>query len=350
MSTAAPTVAVVDPTRDSRWESIISRFGKASVFHSAAWSRVLCESYGYVPLFVVAEIESEPSAVLPLMEANSWLTGKRGVSLPFTDECGLLASEEGSARVVFTKAVELGRDRAWKTVEMRGADGHVPPSDADGERFLGHVLNLGNDENGLFEAVASPVRRAIRKAEREDICVKISRTPQALRTYYGLHCLTRKRHGLPPQPWSFFAAIQRHLIQLNGGFVALSHWREQPVAGAVFLSHGRHAVYKYGASDLAFQNLRANNLVMWEAIRWLVRNGFETLNFGRTSARNEGLRRFKLGRGASEYPISYQKFDYRKNKFVVETDHAYGWHNAIFSRLPLWLSKLVGSFLYRHWA
>ena len=109
-------------------------------------------------------------------------------------------------------------------------------------------------------------------------------------------------------------------------------------------------MYKYGASNLAFQNLRANNLVMWEAIRWLVRNGFETLNFGRTSAQNDGLRRFKLGWGTSEYPISYQKFDYGTNRFVAKRDEADGWHNAVFRRLPIWLSKLAGAFLYRHWA
>lgn len=350
MPATDPTVAVVDPTRDSRWDSIVSQFGEASVFHSAAWLKVLSESYGYLPLCLVAQSAGEPSAVLPLMEANSWLTGKRGVSLPFTDECSLLSSKEVSARVVFARAVELGNERAWKSIETRGMDGRFAPPDATGKSFLGHVLNLKNDENGLFEAVAGPVRRAIRKAQREEICVTIERTPLALRTYYRLHCLTRRRHGLPPQPWSFFASIQRHLIHLNGGFVVLSHWRGQPVAGAVFLCHGRRAVYKYGASNLAFQNLRVNNLVMWEAIRWLARNGFETLNLGRTSVRNDGLRRFKLGWGTSEYPIGYQKFDYRKNRFVAEADDAYGWHNAIFGRLPLWLSRLAGGFLYRHWA
>jgi len=30
--------------------------------------------------------------------------------------------------------------------------------------------------------------------------------------YYRLHCLTRKRHGLPPQPTGFFQKIQEHII------------------------------------------------------------------------------------------------------------------------------------------
>jgi hypothetical protein len=350
MPATEPTVAVVDPTRDLHWDEMISRMAGSTVFHSAAWARVLGESYGYAPLYLVATNKNNGSAVLALMEVKSWLTGKRGVSLPFTDECETLASDEGSARLIVEKATGLGRERMWQTIEMRGQKGPFSPTDAVGAPYLGHVLDLRIGERALFEKVASPVRRAIRKAEREDACVQVGCTALALRTYYGLHCLTRKRHGLPPQPWSFFSNIQRHLFQVNGGFVVLSYWRDRPVAGAVFLCHGRRAVYKYGASNLAFQSLRANNLVMWEAICWLVRNGFETLNFGRTSAQNDGLRRFKLGWGTSEYPISYQKFDYRKNRYVAEADAAYGWHNTIFSRLPIWLSKMAGSFLYRHWA
>jgi hypothetical protein len=349
MSATEPTVAVVDPTRDPQWDVLSSRFKGATVFHSAAWARVLKESYGYGPLYLVAGNGSNASAALVLMEVKSWLTGKRGVSLPFTDECNLLASDEVSARLVSEKAMRMGRERRWKSVELRGAMGPSMAAETSGMPFVGHQLDLRAGEQKLFERVDSPVRRAIRKAEREETVIKIERTLLALKTYYDLHCLTRKRHGLPPQPWSFFASIQRHLIHVNGGFVVLSYWRDQPVAGAVFLCHGRHAVYKYGASNLEFQNLRANNLVMWEAIRWLMRNGFETLNFGRTSVRNDGLRRFKLGWGTSEYPISYQKFDYRKSGFIAEPDEAYGWHNAIFSRLPVWLSKLAGAVLYRHW-
>ena len=350
MPATEATVAVVDPTRDPQWDELISRFAAATVFHNVGWARVLQESYGYAPLYLVAGNGDNVSAVLALMEVKSWLTGRRGVSLPFTDECNVLASDEGSARLVTERAMRLGRERMWKGVEMRGTGGRFVSAETMGGSFLGHQLDLRIGEQALFGRVASPVRRAIRKAEREDCRIQVERTPLALRTYYGLHCLTRKRHGLPPQPWSFFAGIQRHLFQMNGGFVVLSYSRDQPVAGAVFLCHGRHAIYKYGASNLAFQNLRANNLVMWEAIRWLVQNGFETLSFGRTAVQNDGLRRFKLGWGTAEYPISYQEFDYRKNGYVVGADEAYGWHNAIFSRLPIWLSRVAGACLYRHWA
>jgi lipid II:glycine glycyltransferase (peptidoglycan interpeptide bridge formation enzyme) len=121
-----------------------------------------------------------------------------------------------------------------------------------------------------------------------------------------------------------------------------------PVAGAVFFHFGKTAIYKFGASNEAFQHLRANNLVMWEAIKWHAMRGFAVLDFGRTSLGNEGLRRFKLGWGTRERRIDYFRYDQRKSGFVTARDESSGWHNRIFRILPVSLSRLVGAASYRH--
>jgi len=49
--------------------------------------------------------------------------------------------------------------------------------------------------------------------------------------------------------------------------VVLASFDQENVAGAIYFHLGEKAVFKYGASDKKFQHLRANNLVMWEAIK-----------------------------------------------------------------------------------
>ena len=120
------------------------------------------------------------------------------------------------------------------------------------------------------------------------------------------------------------------------------------MAGAVFFHSGRTCLYKFGASDETFQHLRANNLVMWEAIKWHARRGLGRLDFGRTSLGNGGLRRFKLGWGARERRIDYFRYDQRKAGFVTARDVSSGWHNRIFRMLPVSLSRLIGAAAYRH--
>jgi hypothetical protein len=93
-----------------------------------------------------------------------------------------------------------------------------------------------------------------------------------------------------------------------------------------------------------------NDLVMWEAIRWLTARGCRTMSMGKTALDNEGLRRFKLGWGAEESKLRYFKFDVRAGVLVTDRDAIAGWHNALFRIMPDRLSRLVGAILYRHMA
>ncbi|MFO1487511.1 MAG: GNAT family N-acetyltransferase [Verrucomicrobiota bacterium] len=209
-------------------------------------------------------------------------------------------------------------------------------------------MNLAQRTESLFESLESSVRRAIRKAEQACLKVEFSNTPEAMATYYQLHCHTRKHHGLPPQPFQFFRKIQEHLLSKNHGIVVVARLNTQAVAAAVYLQHGSKAVYKFGASLKDVLDTRANNLVMWKAIQWLAEKGCTELTFGRTSLHHEGLRRFKLGWGTEEYAINYFKYDLKQKRVVAETDQSAGWYNTVFRHLPIPAGRLAGRLLYRH--
>jgi hypothetical protein len=280
------------------------------------------------------------------MEVDSWLTGRRGIALPFADVCEPVCADAGSFRRLWREATEYGKARCWKYLECRGKTflGGAPSSTA----FYGHRLNLAGDIDAQFARITSATRRAIRKAEKCGVSVEFSRELDAVRHFYTLHCRTRRKHGQPPQPFRFFENIWRHILAQNQGFVVLARHRDTPVAAAVFFHWGRKAIYKFGASNEAFQDVRANNLIFWEAIKWYKRHGFEELHFGRTSLANEGLRRFKLAWGADEHTIEYVKYDLRAGAFVTDRDESEGWHTGVFRLLPGFCGRLVGAALYKH--
>jgi hypothetical protein len=167
-------------------------------------------------------------------------------------------------------------------------------------------------------------------------------------SFYSLLCKTRKRHGNPPQPIRLFREIHRHAIAAGSGHLVLAKHGDITVAGALFLHAGRSAIYKYGASDAAFKELAANNLVMWHALEWYSQNGFSRVQLGRTSLDNEGLRRFKLGWGSREYPISYFRYTNKSRSFAAGTDNSSGWQTRIFRALPERVSRCIGAVAYRH--
>lgn len=338
---------IVDPFAEPRWDELLKTHPQSSVFHGIAWATVLRNTYGHVPHYLLARERNKLAALLPVLEVNSPITRRRGVSLPFTDECPLLTSGSLSPQEVLPHVIEFGRSRKWRYFECRGVERSVVAA-APSISFAGHRLELVGDEGRLFAGFDGSVRRAIRKAEKAGVQIEVSNTLDAIRIFYALHCQTRKRHGLPPQSFLFFRQVQKHLLSSGQGFVILARFEGRPIAAAVFFHFGSHAIYKYGASDAAFQHLRANDLVMWEAVKGYSRSGHASLHFGRTSMGNEGLRRFKRGFGATEEAIHYFRFDYRSNSFVTSRDRAEGRLNAVFGLLPGRLLRMMGSVIYKH--
>jgi hypothetical protein len=333
----------INPIGHSGWNALVAAHPQHSFFHTAEWAQVLADTYGYTPVyFATGETD-----FLPLMEVDSWLTGRRGISLPFTDECAPLCWDAGAFQKLFQSAVEFGKSRNWKYLELRGGrelSGQVPPSLS----FYGHGLDLTAGEDALFLRLESSVRRAIRKAEKNGVTVEILQSEEAVRIFFARQCQTRKKHGLPPQPFRFFLNIHKYILSQNLGMIVLARSEGRPIAASVFFNFNGRAIYKFGASDEAFQDLRGANLVMWTAIKELVRRGAKHLDLGRTSLDNEGLRKFKLGWGAEEDRIEYIKFDLNKNEFVTDKDETSGWHTRVFRRLPIVLSRAIGAMLYKH--
>ena len=334
----------VNPLQQPDWDAPLTRRPDFSFFYGAAWTRVLAETYGYTPTWFVAG-----NALLPLMEVDSWLTGRRGISLPFTDECEPLCADEKAFLPLFQSAQEFGKARGWKSIELRGGRKFLGPVPAS-LSFYGHRLDLAAEETAMFEKMDGSARQAVRKAEKSGVTVAVSQSLEAVRDFYFLQCRTRKRHGLPPQPLGFFLNIHRHILSQNLGMIVVARQGRERIAAAVYFFLGGRAIYKYGASDFARQDLRGSHLVMWTAMKWLAQHGATRLHLGKTALANEGLRRFKLNLGAAEEKIEYVKYDLRQAKFVTETDGVAGWHNRVFRVLPVCLSRLAGGLLYRHWA
>jgi CelD/BcsL family acetyltransferase involved in cellulose biosynthesis len=339
----------VDPLEYPEWDALLAAHPQASIFHGAGWARVLRQTYGHTPVYICRFEGERLAELLPIMEVSSPWTGRRGVSLPFTDFCFALKAGEGNGRGLYEAAMDSGLRRRWKSVECRSFDNDwagASPSLA----FYGHIIDLAAGVDALFKRLDSAVRRGIRKAGAAGLEVDFSTGPETIDNFYALHCRTRRRHGLPPQPFRFFENIQRHILDRGQGFVATARLKEQPLAAGVFFCHGRQVLYKYGASDYGSQEMRPNNLMMWEAIKHSSAKGFSTLHLGRTSLANAGLRRFKMSLGAIEETMRYSRYDFSSRRFVIDTDRTEGWFNRVFGCLPLPLLRLAGRILYRHLA
>ena len=339
-------LSISNPLTSPDWDSLVGSFPQSTYFHKSAWLRTLAESYKYTPYALSIGDSAEPEALLLTMEIDSWLTGKRAVTLPFSDFCSPLYRDESLLPRLIESTIEFGRERGWKFLELRG---EIPPHYGQPSvQFIGHTLDLSSDEDVIFNQLSPSNRRAIRKSQSSGLeCVR-GNNLNDLRDFYRLVSITRRRHGLPPQPWNFFKRLHANVLEKGNGSLFLARNESSPIAGALFFHDGRSATYKYGASDGRSQALRPNNLVMWNAIKWLREIGVEELHFGRTSIANRGLAKFKASWGAKEAPINYYRLDSNSRTSLKCADRSSGWQNAVFRWTPLSVSRIAGELLYKH--
>ncbi len=337
-------IDIVNPTEYEGWDDLLLASEDCTFFHTAAWAKVLSETYNYKPVYFTVTDADKLIAMVPMMEINSRLTGRRGISLPFTDYCEPLVANGFDIQNMTDFIKEYGSKRRWKCIEARG--GTYPG--VTSTSFYVHTLDINASEDQIFSRFKSNTRRNITKAIRDGVQVRTSRSIEAVKEYYRLHCITRKRHGLPPQPYSFFEKIHEHIISKDTGRVVLASYDKENIAGSVFFDFNGKSLYKFGASDYAYQRFRPADLVMWEGIKWSIQNEYHSFCFGRTAMGNTGLRQFKTRWGTDERIVEYYKFDFKQDAFVKEPFLVKDSHNRLFRKMPIPVLKAIGSMLYRH--
>ncbi len=337
----------IDPLTDSSWDSQVRVQPDHSVFHLSVWARVLTETYLHRPTYLKIWVEGAVAALVPLMEVRSPITGRRGVSLPFADFCGPLWIEPRQRERVYQALLGLAAERKWQHLELRG--GGVPAAGVACLRtYSAHELDLTSGISHVASQFPASTRRSIRRADRSGLNISISHDSAAMLRFYQLHCHTRRRHGLPPQPFAFFQSICRHLIEHGLGAIVLAEHAGMTVAGAVFFHSDGRAIYKFGASDKSHWDLRPNHGIMWRAIQYLADSGCQSLHFGRTSNDDSGLLRFKHSWAAAEGPLRYFRYHTGRQTWIAAVKPPVECLPLVFGHLPLSINRIAGRLIYPH--
>jgi hypothetical protein len=349
----SPTETMIrafDPLGDPAWDCLLRSSGEASVFHTSEWLTALRRTYGYEPVAFSADANrDELSSGIVFCRVNSWLTGSRLVSLPFSDHCQPLGRPEQIHDVLEFLARERG-PRKLKYVECRPLTGEWFEGKAESgfgpsSRFCFHQIDLTASTEQLFRKFHKDcIQRKTRKAEREGLRYEKGRGPEILGDFYKLMLRTRQRHGLPPQPRSWF----KNLAECMGDALAIRVVKKSDtaIASILTLSFKETVVYKYGCSDSHFNNLGGMPFLFWQLIQEAKTEGRKVLDLGRSDLDNLGLIAFKDHLGAKKSIVKYYRNSSQPNSALA------GWKEKIgaevFRRMPAPCLSIAGRLLYKH--
>jgi|WetSurMetagenome_2_1015567.scaffolds.fasta_scaffold56694_2 hypothetical protein len=331
--------------KDNRWIDFLKSQEQANIFHTPNWSRMLQQTYNLQPYFLVdVNINGEVTSGLPVIEKKSFLGNISWVSLPFTDHCAPLSVSSNGSDAFNQRLDQLINKYPDRYYELRWLFPEVN-SLFKNQDYVQHKLTLKPDFEENYKLIHSSNNRNARSAVKNGIRIEINHDLQHLKEFYHLHLLTRRKQGVPIQPWNFFNAMKSELFDNNLGFIMTAYHETSYLAAAVFLLWNNNMVYKYGASNPAGLYLRPNDLLIQESIRWGCDHGYTSLDFGRSDLGNLGLRRFKSSWGSVESSLFYSyapSIPKKRPPWMMDT------LCKLIKNSPLWVCRFFGEILYRY--
>lgn len=342
----------LDPIQDPRWAQLVDKHPRASIFHSVAWLQALRGTYGYQPIaFSTSPPHEDLKNGLLFCRVNSWLTGRRLVSLPFSDHCETLFDLVEDAKAVIQNLRSALGHEEWKYLQIRPVNSIPGLGDGDTgwqptQQYFLHVLDLKPDLDHIFKALdKDSVQRRIQRAERGGLVEKSGRSEDLLNDFYSLFLLTRRRHRVPPTPFTWF----RNLIHELGEAleIRVAYKGELPIAAILTLRFREVLYYKYGCSDAKFNNYGPTPWLFWKAIECAKTKGLLSFDLGRTDQDDQGLLAFK-----NRWVPNPQRLVYWQYPATPKQKSFPDWRGKLgkgaFSLLPSRAQVLIGKWLYPH--
>jgi hypothetical protein len=342
----------LDPIKDSRWAELVRRHSKASVFHTVGWLKALRCTYGYEPVvFTTSSPVGELKNGLVFCRINSWLTGSRLVSLPFSDHCEPLCDSQEDLDFLIQYLRTIVEHENCRYLEVRQIEGNISETSALKEvppatTYFLHVLDLRpNLDEVLGGLDKDSVQRRIRRAELAGLTERCGQSEDLLKQFFALFVITRGRHHLPPTPYEWF----RNLIECQAEAleIRVAYKEKTPISAILTLRFKDVVYYKYGCSIARFNKFGAVPWLLWRAIASGKSNGATEFDMGRTEEENIGLLTFK-----NHWVPQPRRLVYWRFPDTPALNSTNGWKlriaRHVFSSMPDGLRIIAGKMIYRH--
>jgi len=343
----------IEPLTDHRWDAFLHAHPRASVFHSKPWLHALSKTYGYDSIAVTnSPATAQIRNAIVACRVESWFTGRRLVSLPFSDHAATLVDDPDDLQDLFSGLEETLHRNKLRYIEIRplGGVNFVTSLSQSTQIYCFQAIDLRSDIDSIFKNFhKDSIQRKIRRAEREKLIYSEGRSDSLLDDFYRLFVMTRKRHGLPPQPRKWFANLAESFgdaLKIRIAFQA-----SRPVASILTLKFKDTLVYKYGCSDAKYNNLGGMPLLFWRSIQEAHHQNLQVFDLGRSELENTGLITFKERLGAARSILTYTRYHAPGKSWVEFKPTSPGWRTLakqVFSNTPSAVLTTAGRVLYRH--
>lgn len=168
------------------------------------------------------------------------------------------------------------------------------------------ILNLAKSEEEILRGTRERLRRALRKAEKNDIQVETSVNPESIHEFYKIQLQTARRHDFVSFSEDFLVKQFAAFAATNSAVLYTARYKGEILAQNFIIFYGNEASYHYGASTELGTQLSGAPLLHMQAMRDARERGIGRYNFwgivdeNDTKHRYYGVSVFKRGFGVED--------------------------------------------------
>ena len=338
----------------ARWDHFVLSHELATIYHTSSWRRVIEQTYGHQPVYVIIEDDSGAiKAGMPLFYIKSKLVGSRLVCLPAAQFCDPLALNQHEYDQLIAFAFDFMRHHHVKYLELKTSERFPLDSRKFGhevKKYSCYILDLNRELQAIDNSLEKDsIRRRIKRASASGLQLIVGNSLEDMKVFYALYLRLRKSFGLLPQPYKFFSNMWTLISREKQIDVLHAQYKGQIISSLLLLKYKDTVTYEFGASRFDMRHLGSSPFLLWEAIKQAKREGYKRFDFGRTADDHKSLAQFKLKWGTTRAALPYYFISNLGNRAAIEQK---GFSKVMMSYVihysPAMLCQLMGQTFYKY--
>lgn len=338
-------IVTADETLAEQWNAFVTAQPHSCVYHRYEFRRIIAAAFGHEALYLAAlDPDRRICGILPAIRINSRIFGHYIVSVPFFNYGGALAEhptiEQALMQQLDTQAQALGVSH----IEYR--DTRPRPGYAQKTEKASLLLKLPAQADSLWQDIGTKVRAQIKKAQASELRF-VTGKHELLDDFYRVFTINMRDLGTPVYSKDFFRIIL-DTASLDT-CLALVYRQNRPVSCG-FMIRWNDTMEIPWASTLREANAyNANMFLYWNVLQTAITSGADFFDFGRSS-QDAGTFKFKLQWGAQPQPLYWHYWLPGQGQLPQLNPHnpKYQLAIAIWRKLPVWLTRLIGPHLVKN--
>jgi len=334
------------PGEEHLWDEYVDRHPQGTLFHRTPWQKMIQEEFGFRSIYLKAVDSTGIRGILPLFEVPQLFGKVNMISIPFSVYGGLLGDESRIEVSLLKRAETILKDRGGQFLELRHREGRDLPPLPGTDLYVTYCRDLPDRPEDCLGLLPRKARAAARHARNRYGLEAVS-TLDLLDGFHNLFLLNKRRLGSPSFRPSFF----RKVVDVHGDSVGLFNILEggKPRSAVIYFVY-RDTIFPYFAGTAPnAESVHASNFMYMALMEHAVRLGLKKFDFGR-SRKNTGSARFKEHQGFSAVDLKYGYLLNRMDSVPTNnpSNPRYDLVKSIWSRTPVWVTRILGPRLIRY--